>query len=177
MEKQGKVKTLTFTKEWNPGNGQPILHVHAIEFENGDKGSIWCKTNMPAPYAPGATLGYEVTGTDKIKISRVVNTQPAPNNNSYPSRMTENRKSDIIGLAFAHAKDIVVAKINQQTEMLKTGVSTPTATAKKAATKPDNELFIYDPVSDICRTAEIIYNKMKELRQSETEEQEAPPVS
>ncbi len=177
-EKVGKVKSFVFTKEWvNPQ--QQTLYVHAIEFENGDKGSCWCKTQNPPQYAPGAELGYESPGNDRIKINRVIVQQAtqSPNSNQYPTKMTETRKVDSIGLAFAHAKDIVVAKINQQTEILKEDVTTPTAVAKKATAKKDNELFIYDPVQDICRTAEIIYNKMKELRQAELTENDVPPIS
>lgn len=177
-EKVGKVKSFVFTKEWvNPQ--QQTLYVHAIEFENGDKGSCWCKTQNPAAYAPGAELGYESPGNDRIKINRVIVQQPTQNPNPYPNKMTESRKADNIGLAFAHAKDIVVAKINQQTEMMKAAnlskLEAP-ASAKKS-TKATDELFIYDPVQDICSAAEIIYNKMKELRQAELNENDAPPVS
>jgi hypothetical protein len=179
-EKTGKVKSFAFVKEWvNPQ--MQTLYVHAIEFENGDKGSCWCKTNMPPQYAPGAELGYELPGNDRVKINRVIVQQPTQplNTNFYPNKMSESRKVDSIGLAFAHAKDIVVAKINQQTEMMKASNVNKTeasASAKKSTKAPD-ELFIYDPVQDICSAAEIIYNKMKELRQAELNENDAPPVS
>ena len=91
--------------------------------------------------------------------------------------MTESRKVDSIGLAFAHAKDIVVAKINQQTELLKLETGGPASTAKKAAAKKDGDMLIYDPVQDICSAAEIIYNKMKQLRQAELTENDIPPIS
>lgn len=173
-EKTSKVKSFTFTKEWvNPQH--QTLYVHAIEFENGDKGSCWCKTNMPAAYAPGAELGYEMPGNDRIKINRVIVQQPTQNPNSYQyPKMTESKKADSIGLAFAHAKDIVVAKIQLQREIT---TAFPKQTATKTSAKKENELFIYDPVSDICTAAEIIYNKMKELRQAELQENDAPPVS
>lgn len=175
-EKTGKVKSFTFTKEWvNPQ--QQTLYVHTIEFENGDKGSCWCKTQNPAAYAPGAELGYESPGNDRIKINRVIVQQPTQNPNPYPNKMTESRKADNIGLAFAHAKDIVVAKINQQTELLKLETGGPAAVAKKATVKKDSDMLIYDPTDDICKTAESIYNKMKELRQAELQENDAPPVS
>lgn len=176
-EKTGKVKAFTFVKEWlNPQ--QQTLYVHNIEFENGDKGSCWCKTQNPVQYSSGAELAYEMPGNDKIKINRVIVQQStqSPNSNYYP-KMNESRKVDSIGLAFAHAKDIVVAKINQQTEMLKLETGGPAAVAKKATARKDNDFLIYDPTDDICKTAESIYNKMKELRHAELEENDAPPVS
>lgn len=172
-EKTGKVKAFTFVKEWlNPQ--QQTLYVHNIEFENGDKGSCWCKTNMPTQYAPGAELGYEMPAPDRIKINRVITHQPAqnPNPNYYP-KMNESRKVDSIGLAFAHAKDIVVAKISLQREMM---ASLPDA-GTKTASKRNNEMFLFDPAKELCTAAEIIYNKMKELRHAELEENDAPPVS
>lgn len=177
-EKVGKVKSFVFTKEWvNPQ--QQTLYVHTIEFENGDKGSCWCKTQNPSAYAPGAELGYESPGNDRIKINRVIVQQPTAPAQPYSNKMTESRKVDSIGLAFAHAKDIVVAKINQQTEMMKAAnlskLEAP-ASAKKT-TKATDELFIYDPVQDICSAAEIIYNKMKQLRQAELTENDIPPIS
>ncbi len=175
-EKVGKVKSFVFTKEWvNPQ--QQTLYVHAIEFENGDKGSCWCKTQNPSAYAPGAELGYESPGNDRIKINRVIVQQPTAPAQTYSNKMTESRKVDSIGLAFAHAKDIVVAKINQQTELLKLETGGPASTAKKAAAKKDGDMLIYDPTDDICKTAESIYNKMKELRQAELTENDVPPIS
>ncbi len=171
-EKTGKVKSFTFTKEWvNPQN--QTLYVHNIEFENGDKGSCWCKTQNPIQYAPGAELGYESPGNDRIKINRVIVQQPTQNPNSYPNKMTESRKADNIGLAFAHAKDIVVAKINLQREMM----ASLSETGPKTGTKKNNEMFLFDPAKELCTAAEIIYNKMKELRQAELNENDAPPVS
>lgn len=171
-EKVGKVKSFVFTKEWvNPQ--QQTLYVHTIEFENGDKGSCWCKTQNPSAYAPGAELGYESPGNDRIKINRVIVQQPTAPAQPYSNKMTESRKVDSIGLAFAHAKDIVVAKINLQREMM---ASLPDASTKAAA-KKNNEMFLFDPAKELCTAAEIIYNKMKELRQAELTENDIPPIS
>lgn len=170
-EKVGKVKSFVFTKEWvNPQ--QQTLYVHTIEFENGDKGSCWCKTKEPTAYAAGAELGYEIPGSDKIKINRVIVQQTTQTPNQY-TKMSDSRKVDSIGLAFAHAKDIVVAKINLQREMM---ASLPDA-GTKTGTKKNNEMFLFDPAKELCTAAEIIYNKMKELRQLELNENDAPPVS
>lgn len=177
-EKTGKVKSFTFTKEWvNPQN--QTLYVHNIEFENGDKGSCWCKTQNPIQYAPGAELGYESPGNDRIKINRVIVQQPTQNPNSYPNKMTESRKADNIGLAFAHAKDLIVAKIDLQKFAAQNNKTVKVVGAKKPGqAKPEMEdILLMDPVSDLCNAAEIIYNKMKELRQAELNENDAPPVS
>jgi hypothetical protein len=174
-EKVGKVKSFVFTKEWvNPQN--QTLYVHAIEFENGDKGSCWCKTQNPSAYAPGAELGYESPGNDRIKINRVIVQQPTAQAQPYSNKMTESRKVDSIGLAFAHAKDIVVAKINLQREIVNSNKIEAPASAKKVA-KPADEFVIFDPVKELCTAAEIIYNKMKELRQAELNENDIPPIS
>lgn len=177
-ERTGKVKSFTFVKEWvNPQN--QTLYVHAIEFENGDKGSCWCKTQNPSAYAPGAELGYESPGNDRIKINRVIVQQPTQNTNSYPNKMTESRKVDSIGLAFAHAKDLIVAKIDLQKFAAQNNKTVKVVGAKKPGqAKPEMEdILLMDPVSDLCNAAEIIYNKMKELRQAELQENDAPPVS
>lgn len=175
-EKTGKVKSFAFTKEWvNPQ--QQTLYVHSIEFENGDKGSCWCKTQMPIQYSPGAELGYEMPGNDRIKINRVIVQQPTHTSNPYQyPKMTESRKADNVGLAFAHAKDIVVAKINLQREIVNANKTEGPAATKKTI-KPLDEFVIFDPVKELCTSAEIIYNKMKELRQAELNENDLPPVS
>lgn len=177
-EKTGKVKSFVFTKEWNPPQGA-TLYVHSIEFENGDKGSCWCKTNMPPQYAPGAELAYESAGNDRIKINRVIVQQTTQNPNPYPNKMSESRKVDSIGLAFAHAKDLIVAKIDLQKFAAQNNKTVKVVGAKKLGqAKPEMEdILLMDPVSDLCNAAEIIYNKMKELRQAELQENDAPPVS
>lgn len=179
-EKVGKVKSFVFTKEWvNPQ--QQTLYVHAIEFENGDKGSCWCKTQNPPQYAPGAELGYESPGNDRIKINRVIVQQAtqSPNSNQYPTKMTETRKVDSIGLAFAHAKDLIVAKIDLQKFAAQNNKTVKVVAAKKPGqAKPEAEdILLMDPVSDLCSAAEVIYNKMKELRQAELTENDVPPIS
>lgn len=177
-EKTGKVKSFVFVKEWVNPQSQ-TLYVHSIEFENGDKGSCWCKTQNPQAYAPGAELGYEMPGNDRIKINRVIVQQPTPNLNPYPNKMSETRKVDSIGLAFAHAKDLIVAKIDLQKFAAQNNKTVKVVSAKKPGqTKPETEdILLMDPVSDLCNAAEIIYNKMKELRQAELQENDAPPVS
>lgn len=178
-EKVGKVKSFVFSKEWvNPQ--QQTLYVHNIEFENGDKGSCWCKTQMPIQYSPGAELGYEMPGNDRIKINRVIVQQPTTNPNSYQyPKMTDSRKVDDIRLAFTHAKDLIVAKIDLQKFAAQNNKTVKVVAAKKPGqVKPETEdLFLMDPVSDLCDAAEIIYNKMKELRQAELQENDLPPVS
>lgn len=177
-EKVGKVKSFVFTKEWvNPQ--QQTLYVHTIEFENGDKGSCWCKTQNPSAYAPGAELGYESPGNDRIKINRVIVQQPTAPAQPYSNKMTESRKVDSIGLAFAHAKDLIVAKIDLQKFAAQNNKTVKVVGAKKPGqTKPESEdILLMDPVSDLCNAAEIIYNKMKELRQAELTENDIPPIS
>lgn len=176
-EKVGKVKSFVFTKEWvNPQ--QQTLYVHTIEFENGDKGSCWCKTKEPTAYAAGAELGYEIPGSDKIKINRVIVQQTTQTPNQY-TKMSDSRKVDSIGLAFAHAKDLIVAKIDLQKFAAQNNKTVKVVGAKKPGqAKPESEdILLMDPVSDLCNAAEIIYNKMKELRQAELNENDAPPVS
>lgn len=174
---QSRVKSFTYVKDWANGPNS-VLHVHNIEFENGAKGICYCKTMNPEAYSAGAELVYEISGknNDIVKIVKIVPPPSAQsNNNSYPQRMTQTKQSDLIGSAFCHAKDIVIAKLNQQKAVLN---SDAVINAKKPTVKAATiDSLLYDPVSDLCSSAEIIYNKMKELRNAEIAESEIPPVS
>jgi len=73
--KTAKVTRVEFKREWTGQNG--VVYYHDIELDNGDKGSIGCKSKLPDSIAEGKELSYEITqdgeynGQPRFKIKAV----------------------------------------------------------------------------------------------------------
>jgi hypothetical protein len=107
MEKTSKVKSCEFTKEWvTPQNA--TLYIHKVVFENNEEGNYYHIRKMPTEVAVGKELTY--TMNDKLKLTIVKQVEPI--NESMTKKVYQTKQSDIIGLAFSYAKDILVAAID-----------------------------------------------------------------
>lgn len=107
MEKKAKITRTVFKNEWKGQNGS--VFYHDIELDNGDKGSIGAKEQMPAKLNPGQELTYTI---DNGKIKAVA---PA-NNFGGGGRKGPDPKTQMIAFAMSYTKDLVVAdkvKIDQ----------------------------------------------------------------
>lgn len=106
MEKKAKITRTVFKNEWKGPNGS--VFYHDIELDNGDKGSIGAKEQMPAKLNPGQELTYTI---DNGKIKAV-----APANNFGGGKKGPDPKTQMIAFAMSYTKDLVVAdkiKIDQ----------------------------------------------------------------
>lgn len=100
MEKTAKITRTTFKQKWE-GNGNTVFY-HDIELDNGDKGSIGAKEEMPSKLNPGSTLTYTIDG-NKIKAVQSQNNFPAG-----AVRKAPDPKVQIIGFAMSYTKDLIV---------------------------------------------------------------------
>jgi hypothetical protein len=110
MEKKAKITRTTFKQEWKGDKGS--VFYHDIELDNGDKGSIGAKEQMPAKLNPGQELTYTIeAGQHGNKIKAVA---PAGGSGGFGgSRKGPEPKTQIIGFAMSYTKDLVVAdKVN-----------------------------------------------------------------
>jgi hypothetical protein len=139
--KTSKITVCTFNNVWNPPTGG-TLYLHSISFENGDNGKIYATSQMPPNLIAGQMLTYTIS--EKLQVKVVEQPTPQNNNNSntpITKPFTSPKQTDIIGLSFSYAKDIMVAQIAQ-------GV-------------------LYKKVpEDFIKIAIPIYNKMQELREN-----------
>jgi hypothetical protein len=103
MEKKAKIVRTVFKNKWE-GNGNTVYY-HDIELDNGDKGSIGAKDQMPAKLNPGQELTYTIEG-NKIKA---VNTAQSGGGFSGGGKKGPDPKVQIVGFAMAYTKDLVVA--------------------------------------------------------------------
>jgi hypothetical protein len=105
MEKTAKITRTTFKNVWtNPQGGQ--IFYHDIELDNGDKGNIGSKEQMPAKLNPGNELTYTIEVTDKgTKIKAVT---PAANFNRGGGKPQINPQVQMIGFAMSYTKDLIV---------------------------------------------------------------------
>lgn len=69
-EKSGKVVKLTFKNEWSPNPNQ-TLYVHEIEFDNGDKGSIYAKSKLPNEIQAGESIVYTFSNPEHTKVKYI----------------------------------------------------------------------------------------------------------
>lgn len=112
MEKTAKITRTTFKQKWTPttGNGSPVFY-HDIELDNGDKGSIGAKEEMPSKLNPGSTITYTIEGT-KIKA---VQSAGSFQKGGGAGKFQQDPKIQFIGFAASYCKDIVCAgKINME---------------------------------------------------------------
>lgn len=109
MEKKAKITRTVFKNKWE-GNGNTVYY-HDIELDNGDKGSIGAKEQMPSKLNPGQELTYTIDG-NKIKA---VNT-PSGGGFAGGGKKGPDPKVQIVGFAMSYTKDLIVAdkvKIDQ----------------------------------------------------------------
>lgn len=99
MEKKAKIVRTVFKTAWNNPKGGQIFY-HDIELDNGDKGQIGAKEQMPSKLNPGSELTYTIEGT---KIKAVV-----PQTQQFFKKQPEPR-IQMISFAMAYTKDLVVA--------------------------------------------------------------------
>jgi hypothetical protein len=115
MEKKAKITRTVFKNKWTGGK-EPVFY-HDIELDNGDKGSIGAKEEMPSKLSPGQELTYTIEpdtfGKGGFKIKAV---QANGFQGGGFSKKGPDPKVQIIGFAMAYTKDLVVAdkiKIDQ----------------------------------------------------------------
>lgn len=113
MEKKAKIVRTVFKNEWKGDKG--TVFYHEIELDNGDKGQIGTKEQMPAKLNPGQELTYTIEVTDKGNKIKAV--QPAGGGFAGGNR-GPNPKVQIVGFAMSYTKDLIIAdkvKIDQLT--------------------------------------------------------------
>ena len=69
-ERNGIVVKMNFINEFSP-NAQTLLYVHKIEFDNGDKASIYTKTKLPNEIGVGENVIYTFSNPEKTRIKFV----------------------------------------------------------------------------------------------------------
>jgi hypothetical protein len=107
MEKKGKIVRTVFKNKWSAGTGSPVFY-HDIELDNGDKGSIGAKEEMPAKLNPGQELTYTIETDNRggFKI-KAVNPAGAGGFNAAGKRGPDP-KVQIVGFAMSYTKDLIV---------------------------------------------------------------------
>jgi hypothetical protein len=106
MEKKAKITRTTFKQEWKGDKGS--VFYHDIELDNGDKGSIGAKEQMPSKLNPGQELTYTIeAGQHGNKIKAVA---AAGGGGGFGGgRKGPEPKTQIIGFAMSYTKDLIVA--------------------------------------------------------------------
>lgn len=104
MEKTAKITRTTFKNEWKGDKGS--VFYHDIELDNGDKGSIGAKEQMPSKLNPGQTLTYTIEASDKGNKIKAVQ---ASGGFSGGGRKGPDPKTQVVGFAMAYTKDLIVA--------------------------------------------------------------------
>jgi len=106
MEKKAKITRTVFKNEWKGPNGS--VYYHDIELDNGDKGSIGSKENMPAKLNPGMELTYTIDA-GKIKAVNPSGVGGGFGGGGGGGKKGPDPKVQIVGFAMAYTKDLVVA--------------------------------------------------------------------
>lgn len=105
MEKTAKITRTTYKNVWNNPKGGQVFY-HDIELDNGDKGSIGSKEQMPAKLNPGSELTYTI---DNGKIKAVVPQQQGGGQWPKGGKPAPEPRIQMISFAMAYTKDLVVA--------------------------------------------------------------------
>jgi hypothetical protein len=106
MEKTAKIVRTVFKNVWNNPKGGQVFY-HDIELDNGDKGSIGSKEQMPVKLNPGSDLTYTIDA-GKIKASL----PPQQGAGQWPKgggKPVVDPKVQMISFALSYTKDLVVA--------------------------------------------------------------------
>lgn len=111
MERKAKITRTIFKNEWKGDKGS--VFYHEIELDNGDKGQIGAKEQMPSKLNPGQELTYTIESTDRGNKIKAV----APAGSGFGGgRKGPEPKTQIIGFAMSYTKDLIIAdkaKIDQ----------------------------------------------------------------
>lgn len=108
MEKKSKITRCVFKNEWQSPTG--LLYVFEVTLENGDKGSVYLKTDNSDEIAVNNTINYTINEKNKITLIR-------KEEKTMDKNYFQARKFDAVGLAFSYAKDIIVAQINNKAKV------------------------------------------------------------
>lgn len=104
MEKTAKITRTVFVSEWsNPQGGK--VYYHDVELDNGDKGQIGSKENMPSKLSPGNMLTYTIESTTRGNKIKAV----SPQGGGFQKKPAQDPRAQFIGFACAYAKDLAVA--------------------------------------------------------------------
>lgn len=117
MEKKAKITQTVFKNVWAGPNGN--VFYHEVELDNGDKGQIGSKEQMPSKLNPGSELTYTIEGPDarggyKIKA---VNTAVGGGFQGGGGGKKVDPKVQIVGFAMSYTKDLIVAGKVEMWEM------------------------------------------------------------
>lgn len=109
MEKSAKITRTVFKNEWKGPNG--AVYYHEVELDNGDKGQIGCKENMPSKLNPGNELKYTIEQDPRggFKIKSVVEQKQAFSGGGRGGRQQVEPRIQMISFAMSYAKDLAVA--------------------------------------------------------------------
>lgn len=108
MEKTAKITRTTFKQEWKGTNGS--VFYHDIELDNGDKGSVGAKEQMPTKLNPGQSITYTIEIGDRgNKIKAVQEQKQGGAFFGGGGKKGPDPKVQIVGFAMAYTKDLVVA--------------------------------------------------------------------
>jgi len=110
MTKTSKITACTFNNMWNPPTGG-TLYLHSLSFENGDMGKIYANSQLPPELSIGQNLSYTIN--EKLQIKKVDVPVPTNNTSVEPKKTSYPKQTDIIGLAYSYAKDLMVASMQQ----------------------------------------------------------------
>ena len=111
MEKKAKIVRTVFKNEWKGTNGS--VFYHEIELDNGDKGQIGAREQMPSKLNPGQELTYTIETSDRGNKIKAVSAAPAFGGGG---KKGPDPKVQIVGFAMSYTKDLIVAdkvKIDQ----------------------------------------------------------------
>ncbi len=179
QEKRGIIKSFSFTKIYDPPAGGKRLYCHECLMENGDSGTVYCIEQDPPQHKPGVEVIYNHIPQGQrssIKILRKYmdeQTQAAQTANSNKAK-SYNRSTDFIGMSFAYAKDIIVAKI--MSESSKSTPVIPVKASKKPAaanpkesesgtTEEQDPTIGRDPVEQLFPLADEIFKQMMFMKE------------
>lgn len=108
MEKKAKITRTVFKNVWNNPNGGQVFY-HEVELDNGDKGQIGSKEQMPAKLNPGSELNYTIEITDKgNKIKAIVPQQQGGGWSGGAKKSAPEPRVQMISFAMAYTKDLIV---------------------------------------------------------------------
>lgn len=107
MEKKAKITRTVFKNVWNNPNGGQVFY-HEVELDNGDKGQIGSKEQMPAKLNPGSELNYTIEITDKGNKIKAIVPQQQGGGWSGNKKAAPEPRVQMISFAMAYTKDLIV---------------------------------------------------------------------
>lgn len=108
MEKKAKITRTVFKNIWNNPQGGSVFY-HEIELENGDKGQIGCKEQMPSKLNPGNELTYTIETTDRGTRIKAINPVQSSFSSGGAKKPVQDPKVQMISFSMSYTKDLIVA--------------------------------------------------------------------